>query len=115
MRPISTNSRGVEMTAEWSKITPRNAPKPVEQARQVALDLRARVPAAREAIRDAKARLAEVEETDKQQMAERLRRGEPATSDVTGVERARTAVAVAERQSEALLIAVEHAEREIHN
>jgi hypothetical protein len=100
--------------ANWSKLTPPGGPPAVEHARQAVRSLRERIPAAHQQVAAARARLTEAEASDRIAMAEQLRAGKEPTSDSHGVERARGAIHVAERQHEALALAIEQAEGELH-
>ena len=94
--------------------SPPNGPEGVEQARKAVLELHSRVAGAREAIGTAKAQLVEAEQRDRQAMAEQLRAGREAVSDTRSVERAQSAVSAAERQEQALRLAIADSESALH-
>jgi hypothetical protein len=97
---------------EWSQLLPAGAAPPeVEAAKREVEQLRAKVPAAREALTDAQAAVRVAEANDRQRMAEALRAGDAAKADTQSVQQAEQHVASVKREGEALLLAVADAER----
>lgn len=96
--------------AEWSRIVPSGGPKPVEQARRQVEELKAKVPAQRQALADAQAAIIDAEKADREKMAAELAAGrEPRPNDVA-VAKAREHALGVERAGEALALAVANAE-----
>ena len=99
---------------EWSNITPPSPVREVEQQRKRVLALRGQIPKRRAERDTAAARVVEVEAADRRRMAEQMTRGEAPVSDIGQIEKARAEAAGAVRASEALALAVESAEQELH-
>lgn len=101
------------MPGDWSSICPAGAPERVETVRAAALDLRQRVPAAREAVNGAKAGFAAAEDAAVRTRAAALREGSDARPDEDAIAAARAQLDDAERELAALQLAIEESESEL--
>jgi hypothetical protein len=99
--------------ATWASIVPEGGPRDVEQARSRVDQLRARIADERGRVEQAERDLAAAEAADRDQMAKAFRDGAEPASDVKAVEKARAAVAEAQRRQAALDTAVNAADVEL--
>jgi hypothetical protein len=99
--------------ATWAAITPDGGPRAVEQARARVDQLRARIADERGRVEQAERDLAAAEAADRDQMAKAFADDREPTSNTKEVERARAAVAEAQRRQAALDTAVNAADVEL--
>lgn len=99
--------------ATWAAITPDGGPREVEQARQRVDALRVKIRDERDRVEQAERELAAAENADKDAMAQAFRDGREPASNTKDVERARAAVAEAQRRQQALDAAVDQADAEL--
>lgn len=100
--------------ADWSAITPTSPIKEIEAARKRVLDLREQISQRREQRDQAAAHVVELERSDRQRMADAMAAGQEAESDVDSIEKARASAAGAVRTTEALVLAIQGAEDQLH-
>jgi hypothetical protein len=99
---------------DWSRVAPPSPIREIEAQRRRVLELREQLPMRREQRDQAAARVTELERQDRNRMAELMASGKDATSDTETVEAARHQVAGAVRALEALNLAIQVAEDELH-
>lgn len=99
---------------DWSQLTPPSQIKEIEGQRRRVLDLRAQIPTRREQREAASARVVDLERQDRQRKSEAMVAGKAVTSDVEQIEQARAEAADAVRTTEALTLAIEAAEQDLH-
>jgi hypothetical protein len=98
--------------ADWLRLAPPGGPERVQHARAAVQALAAEIPRDRQAIDDAKRSLIEAEAGDRRQLAQAMREGREAVSNVETITAAREQVAARERVWQGRQLAVESAQQE---
>ena len=99
---------------DWSSVAPPSENREIEQQRRRVLELRAQIPQRREQRDTAAARVTQLEREDRERMAQAMARGKDTNPDVEQVEKARADAAGAVRAFEALVLAIETSEQQLH-
>jgi hypothetical protein len=102
------------VASAWSDLAPISPIREVEAARKRVLELRDQIGPRREGREAAAAAVVQLERDDRTRMAELMAAGKPATSNVEAIEKARAASAGAQRALEALGLAIQTGEAELH-